>query len=430
MRNCVWHGFIDTVDSAYICFLLLIVASYGKELHSQTIVSRLRLEVDLSSIVFEAEIDLDTLLLSPTIQEISSKSWQQIVNCYFEENFKSAIFLLLCQIESLLRFIFGQVNCLDVTARLDKYYVIMDSIFYEYILDDDFSPLVIGKISRKQELVISKSNKRNKILEIFPPSLIYLGFDLFQAVDGPRIRDKISHGESTIRDQDLKQTTETLLKFASLVIEFNDQGKLPNFNYKSVHMSNFKLVKKYNEVCNLLQVMFDNLMIPETLQLDNNNFTSNLERLDDESVENFFRPFAEAQIVKLMLNILKNVEAAMDNFLITCNEFFRLYKERKLGTSRRQSLRHLIASLPNFHKGLQSLLIEIAEIFKNVQLMNVDNENDFFCQNSIRFLKLSLKFIENIAKNFSLEGRNFFVANEKTCEFLQLTDKRKHLLKR
>lgn len=58
---------------------------------------------------------------------------------------------------------------------------------------------------------------------------------------------------------------------------------------------------------------------------------------------------------------------------------------------------------------------------------NLPNEDADFDELT-KFLKVSLKFTENLLKNFFHETRNFHLAHSKTCEFLQLIDKNREYL--
>lgn len=407
-------------------FLLVLLVSYGKQLKNRFITARLRPEIILSIPFQPQATNLDDLLSSPTIQHCNFLLWDQIIKLCSSGKTKSAIFLLLSQIEAVLRLIYGQLNEVDIIAQPDKYYIIMDSIFYEYILAEDVTPLVIGKINKAHELEIRKTNKRNRMMESFPSSLMHLGYDLFHAADGPRIRDKISHGEAVCNEQ-CDEILKSLLEFISLVVKFNDHGELPAFKYESIYMNNCKLVTTYNAACNDLKKTFENLIIPESLRIGNHKFLSRFDEIDSKAVKTFFRPFAETQIVKLLLTILKIIHEALESFSSSCNEYFRLYEERKLSSSRRSTLSQLVLSMPNFYEGFNSLLSVIRETFTFLQKSDEDTEVDNFTDDIIKLLKPSMKFSENIARHFSSSNRNFFVANEKTCEFLQLIDKRKHL---
>lgn len=300
-----------------------------------------------------------------------------------------------------------------MTAQADSYYVIMDSIFYEYILEDSMTPLIIGKINKAQQIQIKTANQRNKMIEKFPKALMHLGYDLFHAADGPRIRDKISHGECVLSGESSRQAFEKLLRFITSIIKFYENGETCDFEYESIYMNNLKLVRKHNEVCDSLTETFKNLKVA----LRTGQY------LEPERiycvVKTFFRPFDETQIVKLLLMIMENSLKALENFSFSCNELFRLHNERKLSSARRQSLQHLIASLDNFYAAFNSILNITQKYFSIVQNMDDDSSD---LTDVIKQLKTPLKFSENLIKLFSIDSRNFFVANSKTCEFLHWID--------
>jgi hypothetical protein len=339
-------------------------------------------------------------------------------------NSKSAIFQLLPQIECLLRFMYGQINQVDVTAHLDKYYIIMDSIFYEFILEEDFTPLVIGKINKAHEIEIRSKNRRNKMLEVFPTSLMLLGFDIFHAADGPRIRDKISHGEA-VCDVKSDKVVQKLLQFVSHVVCFHDHEMLPSFDYESVYMNSFKVARTYNNLVEEVEKVFEVLEIPESLKFEKLELKFDLEKIEMKKVKAFFRPFNELQIMKLLLKILENTNEAATNFLFSCDEFFQQFNARKLRSTRRETLKQIIVDLPNLFEGFRSILKLVFDTF--VTFQQVDNDDVNF-DDLTKVLKTSLKFTENLVKNFFHETRNFHLANLKTCEFLQLIDKNRECL--
>lgn len=378
----------------------------------------LNIPLDTSSDINPAD-----LLNSLTIQKCHSESWKLIAKLYNKQKFKSALHLLLSQTEALLRFVYGQINELDVAAYLDKYYIVLDSIFYEYILDTDMTPLVIGKLNKMHELQLRKTNRRNKMMEIFPPSLMHLGYDLFRAENGPRLRDKISHGEASC-NENCKLIFRNILHFVSHVVQFYDHGKMPEFSYESIYMTNYELINSYNAACVILETTFENLNIPDALRVRDHQYSVCVERIDSKCVKTFFRPLTENLIVKLLLQVVETCCEALQNFSNTCEEFFRLYKERKLRSTRRQTLAEAIEFFPNFLNAFQIIFNFVCKVFADIQQIDEDAENDHAL---VKFLKQALQFAENLAKHFSSNSRNFFVANEKTCKFVELTVKCKYV---
>jgi hypothetical protein len=427
LRNIAWHGFIASIDLRYITFLLVLIVSYGKLFKGLIVFPRNRPEISISFPFNDTTLNFDILLQSPTIQRSNFSAWSQILHLHKAGKSKPALYLLLSQTESLLRFIYGQLNQVDVTAQLDTYYVIMDSIFYEVILNEDSTPLAIGKINKAHEVKIRRNNKRNKMMENFPSQLMLLGFDVFHAADGPRIRDKMSHGEGVCHVES-DAVVGKLLKFVWHVVRFHDEGKVPEFEYESVFMTSFVVAKKHNEMTVEVQRVFGGLKIPERLKTEENLETQvDSEEINLKTIKGFFRPFDEAQIMKLLLNILENSSEALQNFSFSCAEFFQLFNERKLSSTRRETLKKIVLDLPNFLKGFQEVLRFIRGIFAASQQVENDEEN---FDEVIKLLKSCLKFTENLAKHFNRTTRNFHLANEKTCELLLLINDSDYLEKR
>lgn len=419
LRNLTWHGFLENVDHLYVSFLFVLFVSYGSALTDTPIVPRKRSTL-LVPIVFDSEVDFSTLLKSPTIQKCNFRAWQTILKLHDRKRFKTSIYLMLPQIEALLRVIYGEMNRVDVNAKLDNYYIILDSIFYEYVLDVDCTPLVIGKINKAKEILNRKINRKNQMIELFPPSLMHLGYDLFHAADGPRIRDKLSHGEAVCEENN-DEIAEKLLRFAALIIQFCDSGEIAKFEYKSIYMNNLKLQRIYNATCDSVCVIIAALKIPQSLRSESHRFDWQLSKLDLD-VKCFFRPLMEAQIVKLLLKILDKFVDALEKFLLSCNELFVAYEERKLSSSRRQTAIQLVDLLPNFYNGFRCILNIVGETFRLTQQIDEDKSDHESCsQNNL--LKHSLRLVENLVKHFSPNSRNFYVANEKMTEFLQFFTK-------
>lgn len=420
LRNVAWHGFIEDIDFSYLTFLFTIVISYGKELDGKMIISRHRDEIDIK-ISFEVSESYDELYTSKLINNCHLNAWKIILKFYKTGKFSSGIFLILSQIEGILRHIYGEVNNVDITAQLNKYYVIMDSMFYDYVLASDITPLMIGKITKIQEMEIRRKSPRNKMLEIFPRSLILLHNDLFYWVDGPRIRDKISHGEVEINPENSKEILAKLLRYTQHVANFYDT-KESDFYYQSMFMNSFKFVKSFNESSEKLSKTFKLMEIPSDL---NHKKCKNIDvfSINCEEIKISFLPLIQSQVTKLMINILENFDKSLENFESSTSELFQLFKMRKLSSGRRDMLKNLIEILPNFTHGLQVLLKSLEKIFYVINELDDKFDNDKWTSNLIKYLKSALKLSENLLRYLSTQHRNYFVANEKICEFLQLTDK-------
>lgn len=427
LRNLSWHGFLDNVDPSYLTFLFVTLVSYGKQLQGKLlIVSRYQDEVDWH-ISIHADETYNELVESNTINMSNIKAWQTILKFYECEHNIAGVFLILSQIEGLLRHIYGELNNEDVIARLNKYYIIMDSICYGYVLKEDITPLAIGKITKVQELEIRRSSRKNRMLEILPRSLVMLLYDLFYCIDGPRIRDKLSHGEIIIDNNNSRQIFRTLLKFSLLVIKFYDQkNSLENFKYQSTFMSCFKFVHSFNLINLKLSNIFNTLKIGENLAFKVKR--TKIIKVDCEEVKIIFPSLIEPQVIKLLQNILDNFDKALDNFQSSASELFELFMLRKLSTKRRSVVENLIKDLSNFSRGFELILNQLYKTFFTIQNLDHDFFDDKWSSNLIKLLKQTLKLCENLVRYFSIQNRNFFVAHQKICDFLHFIDMNDNLL--
>lgn len=431
LRNLLWHGFLDQVNPFFATFVFVMINSIGVTIFSDEVIpSRLCPKIELPDMPFSE--DGFTFIEPPILVNFKSRLWNQIIELTTRGETVSSCYLLLSHIENVLRTIYGQLNEVDVTARIGKYYVILDSIFYDYILDESTTPLVIGKINRTHEFDIKKSNKRNRFLEEFPPSLIHYGYDLFHAPDGPRIRDKLSHGEAELTQEQSERLWKVLAYFLIQVVRFHLFGHGPQYQskpleYESKFMNNFKLVRKHSIACSQLCDFFLSFKVPETLSQNPLAFNcASTRRLTTKDLKNFFRPLDEKQIVKSMLNILEIFGVALQQFSSSCEMLLKLFAERKLRSRRRKSLNHLISCLPTLHRGFISILNVVASAFDQCQRIDDDTAAVDFTA-TIKLLKQTQQLCESLAKNFAGSTQNFFAANQDTCEFLQLIDERKYL---
>lgn len=360
-----------------------------------------------------------------------SRFWNRIIQRAANGETIPCCYLLLPKIENVLRIIYGKLNKVDVTARIGKYYVILDSIFYDYVLDESTTPLVIGKINRTHELEMKKLKRRNRLLEKMPLSLIYYGYDLFHAPDGPRIRDKLSHGEAELTQEQSERLWKILAYFIVQVVRFHEFGEIPTcrgepLEYESQYMNNFKLVRKHNFTCSQLSNFFQSLKLPEVLSQKPIVFNCDSpKRLTTRDLKNFYRPLDEKQIVRSLLKILEIFNEALHQLSTTCKTALQSFAERKLRSRQRKSFKHLISCLPTLHLGFIVILDVIFEVFQYCQ--KIDDDNADFTSN-IKLLRQTQQHCENLAKNFTSSNQNFFVANQDTREFLQLIDERKYLL--
>lgn len=418
LRNLTWHGFVGTLNPCYLSFLFVIIVSYGKQLQQAEITPKPKRPVMVPLEI--QKLDCSNIFLSATVQNCNWEAWDRIQKLWIMKDYHSGIYLLLPQIEHILRKIYGQVNEIDVTADLNKYYVIMDSIFYGYVLNNSITPLVIGKITKCQELEIKNTLPKNKILEYFPRSIFYLHYDLFYANDGPRLRDKISHGEVSINES-AKKIFLILVRFASLVVEYHENKHI-EFDYESIFHPNVILCKNLCITMELTENVINSLNDSTSIIAKQPViFKKSSKSIQIDEINIHHRPALETQVVKLILQILDTFALALTSLKASSSELCKLYSERKLSSSRRDMLFNFVNDLPKFSTAFTTIFHVLAIIFIKVQKLDDKFDSDSWSIRVVKILRQTLQMTQVYQKYFSTDNRNYHEAALKTCQFLSQT---------
>ncbi|XP_052769131.1 endoplasmic reticulum membrane-associated RNA degradation protein-like isoform X2 [Mya arenaria] len=188
LRNVAWHGFPfpGEIPARCIWFLILLVPSIGRVLeerlvpvlmlHREPVVfprTKLITEVDILSSKDLIEAVKDTQFSSWDTRMF----WTNITSLYTQERYGECTALLLYYLEQGLRLVFATANNCEnriLTAEATTLYTTFDEMLDPFLPDGSENRLrmVIGE----------------EILEIILDHLTYPG--------GPRVRDRLSHGEA------------------------------------------------------------------------------------------------------------------------------------------------------------------------------------------------------------------------------------------
>ncbi len=383
---------------------------------------------DMIQIVYNSS-DFSGILESRFISPDHFVFWENILDYYNNEDYEMGIVLFLPQFELLLRRFYGELNEISITAELGKYYVILDTIFYEYQVDETFSPLQIGKTNQRE---IRETGKINKIFQKFPVDLMNLFYDIFQAPEGIRLRDKVCHGEMNLTTSLSQEIFKKILQLTLMTVRiFEMKSDQENFlDYESKFHPNSKFKETFNSSLEILKQFPENLLVPEELQLNWNQCDPGFQEFNSlpfqkyqGKIKIFYRLESELEIVRLMTQIAENLKLSIRNYQTTLDERFQQYKSRQLRSSRRKTLVKSLEKLPDTFEGLKLILKILSAIFTNLQLENFIKDREGL----LKFLKFLLKYVENMIQ-FSV-NHNWLAANESTIECLKFCANQKKLFK-
>uniref|UniRef100_A0A0K8V4S3 Transmembrane protein C6orf70 n=1 Tax=Bactrocera latifrons TaxID=174628 RepID=A0A0K8V4S3_BACLA len=154
LRNIVWHGFPkpEEIPNYYVTILIIIMHSLGSELKSKHIVQlmerpkasdfKILCEKVLNQLILPSEFvneskGFEQIKNHVWLHKAFKQYWYRLFQYYERKQFRNFVILIIPQIELLLRFIYAQANNFDVSAKLDEYYITMDSIFECNITTDE-----------------------------------------------------------------------------------------------------------------------------------------------------------------------------------------------------------------------------------------------------------------------------------------------------
>ncbi|XP_067682582.1 endoplasmic reticulum membrane-associated RNA degradation protein-like [Haliotis asinina] len=195
IRNVAWHGFPapGEIQDRLCWFLLLLVPSLGECLQQNgvdplNIIHRSPVTVNqdqllagsLPALSPDDLISIEQLFISTDfVQQQFVPVWHRSLDLYREGRYGPCLVLLLPQVEHSLRRVFAAVNgCPDrvLTAEATTLYTTFDEILDKHL----------------------PSHAENGLLNVIGENSMDLLFDLLVYPDGPRVRDRLSHGEITL----------------------------------------------------------------------------------------------------------------------------------------------------------------------------------------------------------------------------------------
>ncbi|XP_015980556.2 endoplasmic reticulum membrane-associated RNA degradation protein isoform X4 [Rousettus aegyptiacus] len=243
LRNVLWHGFAapHEVPAKYCSAMVLLTAGLGQLLkrylrHAERALPRrpplaLTRVGDLSvfpGVTHEVLSVLEELTKKSTfILRIMLPYWELALIKFKSHRFADCAMLLLMQLETGLRTVFATINKCPrrlLTAESTALYTTFDEILAKHLNDGKVNqlPLFLGE-----------------------PAMEFL-WDFLNHQEGPRVRDRLSHGEVSLPGFP-KEITDQLLAFSVvLLLRFVDEDVASVFKEKAAVKSLVRLAEGYS----------------------------------------------------------------------------------------------------------------------------------------------------------------------------------------
>ncbi|XP_068407291.1 endoplasmic reticulum membrane-associated RNA degradation protein isoform X8 [Eschrichtius robustus] len=246
LRNVLWHGFAapQEIPPKYCSMMILLTAGLGQLLKGYL----QQTKFTLAHRPFITLTSLEDLIVFPDVtyevlsvlEEVMKKStfilkimlpyWEVALINFKSNRFADCAILLLVQLETGLRKVFATVNKCPkrlLTAESTALYTTFDEILAKHLNDGKINqlPLFLGE-----------------------PAMEFL-WDFLNHQEGPRLRDRLSHGEISLPEFP-KEAANQLLAFSFvLLLRFIDEDLLSVFKEKAAVRALVSVAEAYGARC-------------------------------------------------------------------------------------------------------------------------------------------------------------------------------------
>ena len=414
IRNIVWHGFLfpGEISLSFVSVIFLVLSSVGVKLQRNGLPVRKRKLVSLSRFrIIEENHPVE--IISQQDFELQAKNsilfYQKnvpVVGRLFDyiecERYNMACLLLLPLLESSLRKLFViENNCPErsLTAESETFYTTFTEILDQYLPD--------GNI--------------NKTIAVLGDNLVMLLFDILLLPDGPRIRDKLGHGEvltsltdpRDIINKEMEVIAKHLLAILTIILQTkphnaNEPSQISRCyeNYQSLfHPSTFLLKSLIVNTSELeeFHCLVQNLPTSqgESSICSENVFSRIFNLLTNIKLATLYRPRQEYEIINILTKISQSVSLIIKRSLQNVTEKTELQQGKVLRSRQRITFEKMVSTLPKLVKSLILLLNILQENLSLLETISSLEPDEFTLWK--KKSKTCLKICENLSSNVSTQ---------------------------
>ncbi|NWS98596.1 EMARD protein, partial [Mionectes macconnelli] len=470
LRNILWHGFASPqeIPAKYCAMLLFLTVGLGQLLQTYLLQTKCIL-LHRPYVIFVSLEELDvfpgkyinlnneTLSLAEELVKLSSfvlktmlPFWIAALTAFKQSRYADSVILLLPQLEAGLRLLFTMTNkCPNrlLTAESSAFYTTFDEMLVKHLDNEEVNQLPV---------VLEEPAMASEFL-----------WDFLNHQEGPRIRDRLSHGEIDL-EAFPREVANQILAFAiTLLCRFSDENMFslkehtvmkPLMNCASCYQSRFhpisRLKKQVLECMKSIHSWSELPTVPEeqvqtikdleenaeasTLILMISEITSQLlqyipqnccssddpinsvltERLlaelCDTRVCTLYSPRRVLEIVVILRKISTQCHQVSEQVIASAEVRYTQWVNKTLRSRQRHNYLRMLNSIKFLSPVLRLILILIT--VEVVSVHAVCKKDPFDYQQYLKFLKLVLQYTENLVTYTSPE-------KNKWEETMELTNK-------
>ncbi|XP_044098026.1 endoplasmic reticulum membrane-associated RNA degradation protein isoform X6 [Neovison vison] len=471
LRNVLWHGFASPLEipPKYCSMMVLLTAGLGQLLKTYLEQTELVLahrpcvaladlgEAAVFPDVTPAVLGLleDVMRNSAFIRKVMMPYWEAALLGFRSHRFADCAMLLLTQLEAGLRSVFATVNQCPrrlLTAESTALYTTFDEATLEIRL------LLVLPMKRTGTAFVSilakhlNDGKVNQLpLFLGEPAMEFL-WDFLNHQEGPRIRDRLSHGEINLPEFP-KEVASQLLAFSGvLLLRFVDEDLSAAFKKEaaigslaaladgySAHFHPISQLKKQVLSCEesirvwplppLPEVAARSVAASETHACEafvTDTLAELLRHLPERSglvsgcdgppagrwpeaiqelcgtpIRTLFCPRTVLEVVTVLRSIGACCACVSRQVAASAELRHQQWVERRLRSRQRQTYLHMVSSVKLLSPVLHLILLLIALELVNIHMVCGKNPCEY--QQYLKFLKSILQYAEKLAAHTSPE---------------------------
>ncbi|XP_026936707.1 endoplasmic reticulum membrane-associated RNA degradation protein isoform X4 [Sagmatias obliquidens] len=419
LRNVLWHGFAapQEIPPKYCSVMILLTAGLGQLLKGYL----QQTKFTLAHRPFITLTSLEDLIVFPDVtyevlsvlEEVMKKStfilkimlpyWEVALLNFKSHRFADCAILLLVQLETGLRKVFATVNKCPkrlLTAESTALYTTFDEILAKHLNDGKINqlPLFLGE-----------------------PAMEFL-WDFLNHQEGPRLRDRLSHGEISLPEFP-KEAANQLLAFSFvLLLRFIDEDLLSVFKVLSCERSigvwpllplpegsereaqrsegNSEINACHSLITEIVAELCHH--VPETHRVPHasehlppEEWPQLLRELCSIPVRTLFCPRAVLEVLAVLRKIGAHCRRVCGQVAACAELRRRQWEDRSLRSRQRRNYLRLVHSIKLLSPMLYLILLLIALELVNIHVVLGKNTSEY--QQYLRFLKSVLQYTENLA---------------------------------
>ncbi|NWR35113.1 EMARD protein, partial [Tachuris rubrigastra] len=470
LRNVLWHGFASPqeIPAKYCAMLLFLTAGLGQLLQTYLLQTKCIL-LHRPYVIFVSLEELDvfpgkylnlnneTLSIAEELVKLSSfvlktmlPFWIAALTAFKQSRYADSVILLLPQLEVGLRLLFTKTNkCPNrlLTAESSAFYTTFDEMLAKHLDNEEVNQLPV---------VLEEPAMASEFL-----------WDFLNHQEGPRIRDRLSHGEINL-EAFPREVANQIVAFAiTLLCRFSDENMFslkehtvikPLMNCASCYQSRFhpisRLKKQVLECMKSIHLWSKLPTVPEeqvqtikgleenaeasTLIFMISEITSQLlqhlpqnccssddpinsvltERLltelCDKRICTLYSPRPVLEIVVMLRKISAQCHQVSEQVIASAEVRYTQWVNKTLRSRQRHNYLRMLNSIKLLSPVLRLILVMIT--LEAVSVHAVCKKNPFDYQQYLKFLKLVLQYTENLVTYTSPE-------KNKWDETMELTNK-------